>query len=678
MKKHILYILILTMAIIAAVMTAARRPGELEISLEDSLYQSREEIPKNIKIIAIDEHILSDLGAFNEWDRGRFATLLKILNSDENNKPKVIGINFLFAGTDHSEGDNELVKVASGQNNIVLNSRLEFGERIVSDEDGYYAYEKYVKSEIMPFEPLASLTTPGFSNWKFGDDGLVREAYRYVKSGDIIYKSFATAVVEKYTGKKINENENETFIIPYSGRPGDFEIIPMSYLLSGYYPASYFANQIVLIGAYADSMMDSYKVPIIRSNEMYGVEIQANIISAMLGGREIYTLPVYVQTIICFVVILLFGILISYGGVVSVVWKTILFIVAYIVICIGFFEQTKIGMPILYIPIGAILMAETQLIHSYISLQKKRAEEMQKTLFSMADSMAEAIEGRTPYNASHTKNVAKRCAEMLEYINKLHRQKKTKMHFSANDKRQLYLAAMLHDIGKMDVPMKVMDKPTKLGDRIKPMKDRLEAILLRLELDSIKGRLTKEETEKNQLMIKDFISKIDVLNCGRPLNDAENQLIEDMRSHTYIGEDGTEIPYLTEQEYDDLKIKAGTLSDKERTLMQSHVVHTEKILSHVYFGDEYNNVKDIAANHHELLNGKGYPKQLSGDQLDTLTRILTIMDIYDSLIAEDRPYKKPKSVKEAFEILDEEADAGKVDKELLSIAKELYLTKENE
>ena len=45
-------------------------------------------------------------------------------------------------------------------------------------------------------------------------------------------------------------------------------------------------------------------------------------------------------------------------------------------------------------------------------------------------------------------------------------------------------------------------------------------------------------------------------------------------------------------------------------------------------------------------------------------------------VADDRPYKKPKSVKVAFDILDEEAQAGKIDKALLEFAKELYLKEE--
>ena len=109
--------------------------------------------------------------------------------------------------------------------------------------------------------------------------------------------------------------------------------------------------------------------------------------------------------------------------------------------------------------------------------------------------------------------------------------------------------------------------------------------------------------------------------------------------------------------------------------MQSHVEYTDKILSRMTFGDAFHKVRRMASDHHELLNGKGYPKGVSEKDLDVMTRILTIMDIYDSLIADDRPYKKPKSVEVAFEILDEEAEAGKVDGELLKFAKDLYLRK---
>ena len=102
---------------------------------------------------------------------------------------------------------------------------------------------------------------------------------------------------------------------------------------------------------------------------------------------------------------------------------------------------------------GIIVAFLIALLLYYVELQKNRVYEMQGMLFSMAEAMSEAIEGRTPYNANHTKNVAKRCVEMLDYINQKYKEKKTELHFTEDDKRQLYLAVMLHDVGKMDIPL---------------------------------------------------------------------------------------------------------------------------------------------------------------------------------------------------------------------------------
>jgi HD-GYP domain-containing protein (c-di-GMP phosphodiesterase class II) len=301
---------------------------------------------------------------------------------------------------------------------------------------------------------------------------------------------------------------------------------------------------------------------------------------------------------------------------------------------------------------------------------------MKQTLFSMADSIAEAIEGRTPYNANHTKNVAKRSVEMLRYINKKHKEGKCAYHFSANDIDQMYLAAMLHDIGKMDVPLEIMDKPTKLGNKEERLKMRLEIIRLHIENDLLSGKIKNSEAEKKLKLIDAFLEKLELYNCGKPLTDEEKKAIEKFSRMTYVCSEDDVLSYLTDEEFEDLSIRAGTLSDSERTVMQSHVVYTNKILSHVHFGESFDKVTAMASNHHELMNGKGYPNGIGAEQLDIMTRILTIMDIYDSLIADDRPYKKPKSPEEAFRILDEEAEAGKLDKELVEIAKEMYLKEE--
>ncbi|MBQ8413387.1 MAG: HD domain-containing protein, partial [Lachnospiraceae bacterium] len=452
--------------------------------------------------------------------------------------------------------------------------------------------------------------------------------------------------------------------------------ISMADVLDGTVSGDYFEDCIVLIGAYEEGMMDSYRVPIDYSSQMYGVELQANYIYGLLNDRIIYNVDEFIQFIIAVVIVLLFGLYALNARIRNVIIALFAVVIGYILMAIGIFNVSSYMLNLLAVPIGVALTFLVALIYKYIEMQKKRMYEMRDMLFSMAEAMAETIEGRTPYNANHTKNVAKRCVEMLEFINKKHKEKKTELHFSEEDKRELYLAAMLHDVGKMDVPLSIMDKPTKLGAREEKLKDRLLMISLRIKNDALTGYITNEEAKKRLDVIGRFVSGLGGFNCGRPLKDEEWTLVNEIAESVYVGQDGEEIPYMTQEEIDDLHIKAGTLSERERTIMQSHVEYTDKILAHIQFGDQFKNVRAMAANHHELLNGRGYPKGIKEEELDTMTRILTIMDIYDSLIADDRPYKKPKSVKVAFDILDEEAQAGKIDKELLEFAKELYFKEE--
>ena len=111
-----------------------------------------------------------------------------------------------------------------------------------------------------------------------------------------------------------------------------------------------------------------------------------------------------------------------------------------------------------------------------------------------------------------------------------------------------------------------------------------------------------------------------------------------------------------------LSIRRGTLSDQERDTMQSHVVMTDKLLAQIQFSPELSHVRDWAASHHEFLNGTGYPRRLSGGDIPTEVRILTILDIFDALTADDRPYKPGMPVERALAILRDMAEKeGKLD-----------------
>jgi HD-GYP domain-containing protein (c-di-GMP phosphodiesterase class II) len=93
--------------------------------------------------------------------------------------------------------------------------------------------------------------------------------------------------------------------------------------------------------------------------------------------------------------------------------------------------------------------------------------------------------------------------------------------------------------------------------------------------------------------------------------------------------------------------KPGKLDPEEWVAMKRHAAHTETILSRIAaFGD----LAAIAAAHHERLDGKGYPRGLSGDQIGLETRIITTADIFDALTA-DRPYRAAMPVGEALDLM---------------------------
>lgn len=671
-EQLIISVIAITVAIIAGIMAICGFPMTLENMVEDSLYQNAGVVPDDIKIIAIDANTLEHLGAYSNWDRGKFAELLELLNKDEKCAPKVIGIDIVFNGRKQSETDTKLVDVCSRHDNIVMASTVTF-DNFISRENGDYYRTQYISGETKPFDELAKVVDYGFTNAIYDEDGIVRKAYTQIKSDDRYYDSFAYKIASK-AGKiaKYPVCVEPVFV----SKPGDIEKISMWDVLEGNVPAQHFDDCIVLIGVYTEGLMDSYRVPVDYSRDMYGVEIQANYVHALLNDNMLYPLNGAIQFLITFVFVGAFGYFVLNSKIGQGLIGFVITAAGHILISYTVYKAAACKMNILAVPIGMILVFLLALVYHYMKLQRSRMIEMREMLFSMAEAMAETIEGRTPYNANHTKNVAKRCMEMLEYINSKRKEKKTELYFSENDKRQLYLAAMLHDVGKMDIPLEVMDKPTKLGNLEKGLRDRLEIIRLNIENDVLNGHLSREQADEKQQKIKRFIDNLNGFNCGRPLKEDEWLLVNEMTESVYTDANGNSIPYMTEDEIADLYIKAGTLSEKERSIMQSHVEYTDKILSHIRFGEGFKDVRTMAANHHELLNGKGYPKGIREEEIDTMTRILTIMDIYDSLIADDRPYKKPKSIKVAFEILDEEAEQGKIDKQLLEYAKELYLKEE--
>ena len=288
--------------------------------------------------------------------------------------------------------------------------------------------------------------------------------------------------------------------------------------------------------------------------------------------------------------------------------------------------------------------------------------------------MSAAVDARSPYNANHTKNMVRFGKNFVSYLN----EKQGDWTFSKLEERQFLMSIWLHDIGKLVIPLEIMDKKTRLGDCLRCVKHRFERIELLTELDFVKGKLTKEEYEQRLEELHydlEFILHTDSISFVDAKRASYIQMIQKKR---YLEKDGNWYPYLTLEETKCLMIPKGTLTAEERSLMEQHVDITEHLLKRIHFTKQLEKVPVWAPAHHEFLDGSGYPNRKTADEIEREVRIMTIFDIFEALIATDRPYKKPLTIEKAFCVLNEMVEEGKLDGDILRLFIESRAWEKNE
>ncbi len=296
-------------------------------------------------------------------------------------------------------------------------------------------------------------------------------------------------------------------------------------------------------------------------------------------------------------------------------------------------------------------------------------EEIKMQMWSFTEALAETVDARTPYNGSHIRKVAKYAEQMADYINLLYEQGKETEYFDQQRKEQLVMGALLHDIGKLVIPLEILNKAKRLGDNEQLVWNRLELIEAYYEIDYLKEFLSFPEFEEKQKQLKEVKEVVKLVNESSFVPEELKQRLHKVLPFVYSG-NGRVIPYFTEEEKECLLIERGTLTKAEREIVESHVVMTERILSKVHFNSYYADCPTWAVTHHELLDGKGYPRKLKGDELALESRIMAVVDICDALLASDRPYKKPIPKEKAFAIMEGMVKEGKLDGKLVGYMKE--------
>lgn len=295
-------------------------------------------------------------------------------------------------------------------------------------------------------------------------------------------------------------------------------------------------------------------------------------------------------------------------------------------------------------------------------------EEIKQQMWSFTEALAEAVDARTPYNGSHIRKVAEYAGKIADHINLLHAQGREEEYFDFRRKEQLIMGALLHDIGKIIVPLEIMNKIKRLDGKEEVVMARLDLISAYYKIDYLNGCLSMEEEEQKQWEIDEVRNVIQEINGVWIVSEEQKKRLEYILPLVYEGR-GVQLPYFTEEEKECLRVERGTLTNGEREVMESHVALTERILSKVHFYSYYADSPVWAATHHEMLDGSGYPRGLKGEELALESRIMAVADICDALLASDRPYKKPLPKEEAFRVMEGMAEEGKLEKRLVEYLK---------
>ena len=307
-----------------------------------------------------------------------------------------------------------------------------------------------------------------------------------------------------------------------------------------------------------------------------------------------------------------------------------------------------------------------------------------KRLFdSFVRASVTAIESRDPTTSGHSERVAILTVGLAESVDAVESGRFRDVRFTRDQIQELNFASLLHDFGKVGVKEKVLIKGKKLyvgelllvRQRFAYIQRSLEAEHLRTKLDlALSGRATPELLARLDREQDEKLREVDgilrmIMQANEPtvLEEEGFRALMDLTHRTYGDVDGNRQPFLAPSELAALSISKGSLSERERREIESHVTHTYRFLSKIPWTGEYSMIPEIAYAHHEKLDGSGYPRGLPGARIPLQSRIMTIADIFDALVAWDRPYKRSVPVERALEILTEEAADGKLDSDLLDV-----------
>lgn len=294
-----------------------------------------------------------------------------------------------------------------------------------------------------------------------------------------------------------------------------------------------------------------------------------------------------------------------------------------------------------------------------VSIERTQLYEDIENIFEgFLESSAAAIDERDKVTSGHSKRVMGYAIAFAEAVNKDLKGVYKDVYFDKKRLKQFKFAALLHDIGKIGVPEALLNKENRLDsgsmEALKSRFDREKTRIMYLSDEDVDSWHSSDELEKDLA----FLEEVNKLGF---IDDDKYENLKKLTKKNFLTSQGLEEPVIRPKEFEALSVRKGNLTEEERVLINSHAAATRRILSKVPWTDDMRDLPMIACLHHEKLDGSGYPDGLFDDEIPFESKILAVIDIFDALVAQDRPYKPAMPMEKALSILRAEADAGHID-----------------
>lgn len=308
--------------------------------------------------------------------------------------------------------------------------------------------------------------------------------------------------------------------------------------------------------------------------------------------------------------------------------------------------------------------------------------QLEKLFESFIGLINVAIDEKSPYTGGHCERVPELTMMLAEAASATESGPLAGFHMTDHDRYELKIAGLLHDCGKVTTPVHVVDKATKLQtlfDRIHLVDTRFEVLKRDAEIDALKRKLANRSGSDDTQIDAELARRLEQLDDERSFLRRANIGVEAMSESDQqrVGTIGTayrwrtpngEITnFLSDEEIENLSIRSGTLTAAERAVINHHIVATIKMLEQLPWPHHLKNVPEYAGGHHERMDGKGYPKGLTRQQMSVQARVMGIADIFEALTARDRPYKEGMKLSQAVSILAKFARNGHIDTDLFEV-----------